>query len=173
MLAAGCGSAPRAPRGPAAATRAAVDRAEDHERARRHDLARAEYERAIATAPDPASEVFARVELASQLAFWGEVPAAITQLETVVGLAPDHARAWHDLGVLRHHQGDDPGATAALERAVALARRDPRPRIALAALLWQRGDTAGAKAQYQALLDYELPEAVREKVEWAIGELGK
>lgn len=170
-LGCGGGGAARAPRGPSEATRAAVARAEAHERARRHDLARAEYERAVAAAPDPASEVFARLELASMLAFWGEVGAAITELEAVVALAPRHARAWHDLGVLRHNQGDDPGATTALERAVALAPRDPRPRIALAALLWQRGDRMGARAQYETLLEMELPERVREKVEWALEQL--
>jgi Flp pilus assembly protein TadD len=170
----GCGGgAARQAAAPAPGTRAAVARAEEHERARRHDLARAEYERAIAEAPDPASEVYARVELASQLAFWGEVAAAITQLEAVVALDPRHARAWHDLGVLRHHQGDDPGATAALARAVELAPRDPRPRIALAALLWQTGDRAGARAQYQALLELDLPDNVREKVEWAIEQLAE
>ena len=165
----GCGGA--APPGPADTTRAAIARAEEHERARRHDLARAEYERAIAGAPDRPSEVFARLELASQLAFWGEVADAIGQLEAVVALDPRHARAWHDLGVLRHNQGDDPGAAAALERAVALAPRDPRPRIALAALLWQAGDRAGARAQYEALLELDLPDNVRAKVEWALREL--
>jgi len=168
---AGCGGGSGASRGPSAATRAAVTRAEEHERARRHDLARAQYQRAIATAPDRPSEVFARIELASQLAFWGEVPGAVAQLEAVVALDPAVARAWHDLGILRHQLGDDAGAQAALDRAVALAPRDPRPRIALAALLWQRGDRAGARAQYQALLDLDLPPRVREKVEWALREL--
>jgi Flp pilus assembly protein TadD len=166
----GRGAAP-SPRGPSEETRAAVARAEEHERARRHDLARAEYERAIAAAPDPASEAFARLELASMLAFWGEVGPAITELEAVVALSPLHARAWHDLGVLRHNQGDDPGATTALERAVALAPKDPRPRIALAALLWQRGDKPGARAQYEALLELDLPDNVRAKVEWALEQL--
>jgi len=167
---AGCGGA-GAPRVPSAGTRAAVTRAEEHERARRHDLARAEYEGAIAAAPDRPSEVFARLELASQLAFWGEVDGAVAQLEAVVALDAGIARAWHDLGILRHQRGDDAGAQAALERAIALAPRDPRPRIALAALLWQRGDRAGARAQYQALLELDLPPRVREKVEWALAQL--
>ncbi|MCB9563646.1 MAG: tetratricopeptide repeat protein [Kofleriaceae bacterium] len=167
----GCGGAAPRPATPSAATRAAVTRAEGHERARRHDLARAEYERAIADAPDRASEIYARLELASQLAFWGEVAGAIDQLEQVLALDPSIARAWHDLGILRHHAGDDAGARAALERAVTLAPEDPRPRIALAALLWQGGDAAAARAQYQALLALDLPDAVRDKVTWAIGAI--
>jgi Flp pilus assembly protein TadD len=169
---AGCGGA-GAPRGPSAGTRAAVARAEEHERARRHDLARAEYERAIAAAPDRDSEVFARIELASQLAFWGEIAEAVAQLEAVVALDPKLARAWHDLGILRHQLGEDAGAQEALERAVSLAPRDPRPRIALAALLWQRGDRAGARAQYEALLELDLPPRLREKVEWALQQLSR
>lgn len=161
------------PPAPSAATRAAIERAEAHQAARRHDLARAEYERAIAAAPDVASEVYARTELASTLAFWGELAAAAGELERVVALAPETARAWHDLGILRHHLGDEPGAEAALRRAAALAPREPRPRIALAALLWRRGDRAGARAEYEALLELDLPARVREQVEWAIGELSR
>jgi Flp pilus assembly protein TadD len=151
----------------------AIERAEDDERARRHDLARAEYEKAIASAPDRASEIYAREELASQLAFWGEIQGAVAQLETVVGEDASAARAWHDLGILRHQLGDDAGARTALERAVALAPDDPRPRIALAALLWQTGDLDGARAQYQALLGLDLPDNLRAKVEWAISTLSR
>lgn len=157
--------------GPSAATLAAIERAEAHERDRRHDLARAEYEGAIAAAPDAASEVHARLELAGVLAFWGEIAAAAAQLEAAIALDPRRARAWHDLGVLRHHLGDAAGARAALTRAVELAPRDPRPRLALAALLWDGGDRAAARAQYEALLELDLPPRVRDKVEWAVREL--
>jgi Flp pilus assembly protein TadD len=157
--------------GPSASTRTAVQRAEDLERHREHDEARAAYESAIAAAPDLPSEVYARLELASQLAFWGEVAAAVTELEAVVGLDPRQARAWHDLGILRHRQGDEPGARTALATAVELAPADPRPRIALAALLWELGDRDGARTQYQALLELDLPDAVRAKVVWAIDQL--
>jgi Flp pilus assembly protein TadD len=169
----GCGHHAAAPAGPSRATRDAVARAEAHERERAHDLARAEYERAVAEAPDPASEVYARIELASALAFWGEVPAAITQLEAAVAKDPASAHAWHDLGILRHQLGDEPGARTALESAVALVPRDPRPRIALAALLWETGDLDGARAQYQTLLELDLPARLREKVEWALRELSR
>lgn len=165
---AACGGAPR---GPAASTRAAVTHAEELERARRHDEARVAYEQAIADAPDQVSEVYARLELASQLAFWRDLPAAIAQLEAVVVLDDRSARAWHDLGILRHASGDDAGARAALDRAITLAPRDPRPRIALAALLWDRGELGGARTQYRALLELELSDAVRAKVEWALTQL--
>lgn len=168
-----CGSATPSPASPSAATRAAITRADDHERARRHDRARAEYAAAIRDAPDPPSEAFARREYASALAFWGEVAAAVAELEAVVRLDPRDAPAWHDLGVLRHHTGDDAGADAALRRARALRPSDPRPRIALAALLWRRGDRAGAAREYRALLDLDLPPKVRARVEWALDALAR
>jgi Flp pilus assembly protein TadD len=157
---------------PAATTVAAIERAEGFERERRHDEARAAYEAAVRDAPDRTSEIYARLELADALEFWGEIPDAVTQLEAVGALDPRSARAWHDLGILRHQLGDDSGARTALERAVDLAPDDARPRLALAALLWQTGDTDGALVQYRALLQLELPDAVHEKVKWAVKQLG-
>lgn len=168
LVVAGCGGG--APR-PSTSTRDAIAHAEELEGARRHDEARAAYEQAIADAPDRASEIYARLELAAQLSFWRELEAAVAQLEAVVELDDRSARAWHDLGVLRNAIGDDAGARVALARAVELVPRDPRPRIALAALLWDHGDLAGARAQYVALLDLELPDAVRDKVEWALTQI--
>jgi Flp pilus assembly protein TadD len=173
LVAAACASTPKAPRRPSATVRAEIEQAETAERARQHDVARAHYQRAVAAANDPASIAFARREFAETLITWGEVPEAMAQLEGVVAAAPDHAASWHDLGILRHNQGDDAGAATALERAKDLAREDPRPRIALAALRWQRGDRAGAQAEYRALLDLDLPTKVREKVKWALQELAK
>jgi Flp pilus assembly protein TadD len=161
-----------APAGPAAATRTAVERAEDAELHRDHATARARYEQAVASAPDAPSAIFARREYASTLEAWGEVPAAIAQLEAIVAVDPHNAPSWHDLGILRHAQGDDPGALVALRTAETLAPSDPRPRIALAALLWSTGDTHGAAAEYRALLGLELPDRVRAKVEWALQQLG-
>lgn len=168
---AACGGAPPPQRAPAATTRDAIAAAEAHERARRHDEARAAYEAAIAGAPDAASEAWARLEYAETLATWGEVAGAVGQLEQVVALEPTQARAWHDLGILRHHLGDDGGARHALTRARALAPRDPRPRIALAALLWSTGELAAARGEYEALLDLDLPDRVRRQVEWALTQL--
>ena len=172
IVLAACGGARPAATGPARATRAAIEQAEDAELKRDHATARQRYQDAIARAPDPPSQVFARREFASTLEAWGEVPGAIAQLEAIVALDPKNAPSWHDLGILRHAQGDDAGATAALRTAETLAPTDPRPRIALAALLWQSGDRAGAAAEYRVLLGLDLPDRVRAKVEWALHELG-
>jgi Flp pilus assembly protein TadD len=169
VIAACAHAAPRT--GPAPETRAAIERAEDAELHRDHATARARYEDAIAHAPDPPSQVFARREYASTLEAWGEVPGAIAQLEAIVAIDPKHAPSWHDLGILRHAQGDDLGATVALRTAATLAPTDPRPHIALAALLWRNGDRAGAAAEYHVLLGLDLPERVRTKVEWALHQL--
>lgn len=162
-----------APAGPAAAVRAEVDRADAAEQARRHDLAREHYQRAIALAHDADSLGFARHEYAETLVTWGELPEARAQLELAVAVQPGDASAWHDLGLLRHHAGDDPGAIAALARAEQLAPRDARPRTALAALYWQRGDKASAAREYRGMLALELPDRLRAKVEWALAELAK
>lgn len=162
-----------APAGPAAAVRAEVDRADAAEQARRHDLAREHYQRAIALAHDADSVGFARHEYAETLVTWGELPEARAQLELAVAAQPGDASAWHDLGLLRHHAGDDPGAIAALARAEQLAPRDARPRTALAALYWQRGDKASAAREYRGMLALELPDRLRAKVEWALAELAK
>jgi len=158
-------------RTPSAQVRADIAAAETAERARKHDVARQRYQQAVARASDPPSIAYARHEYAETLMSWGEVPEAIAQLEGVIAVMPDSASAWHDLGILRHNQGDDARALQALERARDLAPRDPRPRIALAALRWTRGDKAGASTEYRALLELDLPDRVRAKVSWALTEL--
>jgi len=164
---------PAPPPKPTIDVRAEIEQAEQAERARRHDIAREHYERAVASATDPASISYARREFAETLITWGEYPAAIQHLEVVVSLHPKDAGAWHDLGMLRHHEGDDAGAIAALERARDLAPRNPKPRIALAALQWKLGNKPAAAAEYRKLLELDLPERVRAKVEWALGVLAK
>ncbi len=153
--------------------RTEIGKAEAAEQARRHEVARVHYQRAVASAQDPASIAFARREFAETLISWGEFPEAITQLERALVARPEDAGAWNDLGLLRHNRGDVPGAIAALERARELAPREFRPRVALAALRWKSGDRPGAAAEYRALLDLELPERLRSKVQWALGELAK
>ncbi len=170
-LIAACGHP--APRTPSDAVRAQIDQAETAERARQHDVARGHYQQAVAAAKDPPSISFARREYAETLISWGEIPEAIAQLEVAVTAAPNDAAAWHDLGIPRHNQGDDVRALAALERARDASPRDPRPRIALAALRWSRGDLAGATTEYKALLELDLPDRLRDKVKWALGELAK
>jgi Flp pilus assembly protein TadD len=162
-----------APRGPAAAVRAEIDQAETAEKARQHDIARSHYQRAIAAAHDPDSIAFARHEYAETLVSWGEAPEARAQLELAVAANPADPGSWHDLGLLRHHAGDDAGAVQALRQAEQLAPGDVRPRTALAALYWKRGDRVSAVREYRGLLELDLPDRLRAKVEWALAELAK
>lgn len=162
-----------ATRVPASVVRAEIDLAEAAEQRRQHDVARQHYQRAIAEAHDPASIAFARHEYAETLVTWGEAPEARAQLEIAAAASPTDAGVWHDLGLLRHSAGDDPGAIRALTRAQQLAPDDVRPRKALAALYWKRGDKANAAREYRALLELDLPERLRAKVEWALVELAK
>jgi tetratricopeptide (TPR) repeat protein len=163
IAAAACAHAPPQPmHGVSTIVRADVERAETAERARRHDLARTEYERAITDAHDPDSIAFARHEYADTLEHWGEYDAMIAQLEAIVAVRPDDAGAWHDLGFLyfklRH---DDARAIAALERAEQLAPRVARSHVELAEIYWCTGDRARAADEYRALLALELPDKVR------------
>jgi tetratricopeptide (TPR) repeat protein len=162
-----------APKPPSVDVRSEIERAETAEKARKHDVARVHYERAVANARDPASISFARREYAETLISWGEYPAAIEQLEAALAARPEDPAAWHNLGMLRHNQGDAPGAIAALERARDLAPKKYDPRVALAALRWKLDDRQGALAEYKALLELELPARLRKKVEWAVGVLSK
>jgi Flp pilus assembly protein TadD len=172
----GLGCGPRAaaptPAAPRDAVRIEVERAEDAERARHHDQARAHYEAAIGLAVDPASRRFAHREYADTLMSWGELDGATRELRAVTAATPDDAAAWHDLGILLHQRRDDAGAIAALERAQQLAPRDLRPRVALAALRWSLGDRPGAVRAYQELLELDPPERLRAKIVWALGQLG-
>jgi Flp pilus assembly protein TadD len=172
-LAAACSHAAPAAPGPALAVRTEITRAETAEKARRHDLARAHYQRAIDAARDPDSIAFARHEYAETLVTWGEAPEARAQLELAAAASPADASVWHDLGILRHNAGDDPGAIQALARAEQLAPNDARPRTALAALYWKRGDKTDAAREYRGMLELDLPERLRAKVEWALAELAK
>lgn len=162
-----------APRAPAPVVQREIAQAETAERARRHDEARRHYQRAVASATDPTSIAFARREYGETLMSWGEFPEAIAQLEGVIAVDPGHVASWNDLGLLHHNQGNDTRALAALERAKTLAPRDWRPRRNLAVLRWKRGDRSGALAEYQAMLELELPDRLHAKVTWAIGELRK
>ena len=171
--AAACAHAAPAAHKPTAAVRAEIEQAETAEKARQHDVARTHYQRAIEAARDPASIAFARHEYAETLVTWGEAPEARAQLERAAVATPTDASVWHDLGLLRHHAGDDPGAIQALLRAEQLVPNDPRPRTALAALYWKRGDKPNATREYRGLLELDLPDRLRAKVEWALAELAK
>jgi tetratricopeptide (TPR) repeat protein len=164
-----CGSRSQPPRSTAIShdTRALVDVARDHERSRRYDLARAAYERAIAQAPDAGSAAWASRQLATALLFWGDYPAAKRALERTVRLRPAEVSAWHDLGIVRAHQGDPAGAETAFRRSIALRPRAPMSRLALAALLVNQRRFPDALAEYDALLALELPERYRAAIERA------
>lgn len=165
---AGCGGA-RKPAGPSAETRELIAAAESHERARRYDLARVAYQRAVDAAPDPTSGGFAAHRFASALAFWGELAPARAMLETAVARDPSRASAWNDLGVVRAQLGDTAGAEVALRRAVDLAPADPRPRVALAALLVKTGRYREAEVEYRALRsDFDLPPRMRDAIDRAL-----
>lgn len=166
-LLAGCASRAQ----PAAQTQQLVREAEAALGKKDYDGARAAYDRAVATAPDDASARLAVRERADARLFLGDVDGAAADLATLTTLAPRDPRGWHDLGIVRANLGDRPGARDALIKARDLAPDDARPRLALAALLWSSGDKGGARAEYQALLGLDLPDAVRAKVEWAIGTL--
>ena len=156
---------------PAATTRADVQRAEAALAVKDYDAAAAAYDRAVAGAPDAASRRLALTERADFRLLTGDLATAAADLAAVTELAPDDARAWHDLGIVRANLGDRPGAAAALTRAKAAGPDDPRPRLSRAALRWADGDRAGARVEYQALLDLDLPDPVRAKVTWAIDQL--
>lgn len=171
-----CACATRPPvTGPSAAVRTEIDRAERAEEARQHEVARTHYERAIASAQDARSIGYARREFAETLATWGELEAAIGQLEKTVAVTPGDPIAWQMLGILRANDAihDIPGAFAALERSKQLAPHAWIPRRDLAVLHWKLGQRAEALAEYRAMLDLELPPRLREKVSWAIGQLNE
>jgi Flp pilus assembly protein TadD len=147
-----------------AATRALVASAEAHERARRYDLARADYDRAVREAPEARSGAFAARKLSLALLFWGELADAETALEKVVSLRPRDASAWHDLGVVRVRTGDTAGGEVALRRAIALQPKQPMSRIAVAALLVNQRRFAEALREYDALLALDLPPRIRSAI---------
>jgi tetratricopeptide (TPR) repeat protein len=170
--------------------RVEIDKAEAAEKQRQHLVAREHYEKAVAEAKrigDPSGIGFATREFGETLATWGENEEARAQLEIAVVNVPNDPIAWQMLGILRHKLGDIPGAFLALEKSKALAPRAWIPRRDLAVLHWSRGEgrtadpdptkaaehRAAALAEYQAMLDLELPDRLREKVEWAIGVLSK
>lgn len=169
LLACACGGAPH--RGPSPATVALLEQAESAESRRRYDRARALYLQAKREAPDDVSRARAARAFGRALIFWGEYAGARVELTEATRLAPDDAGAWHDLGIVNHHDGDLPGAESAFRRSIRARPRDPRSRIALAALLWQTGRHRDALTEYQALLTLEVPPRIRDKVEWAIRAL--
>lgn len=166
-----CGGATPAPEKPGRGTQDLLARAEAAEKERRYDHADALYRQARREAPDPASGAAAALAHGRALIFWGEYDQAEEALEEATRQAPGNAGAWHDLGMVRHERDDPAGAEAAFRRSIAASPRDGRPRLALAALLWKQRRHPDALREYEALAGLELPERVREQVQWAITTL--
>lgn len=176
LVVAACGGAPHrdagTPGAPSATVRADIAAAETAERARQHDVARTQYQRAVADAHDAPSIAYVRKAFGDTLASWGEYAEAIAELQAVVAVTPGDAQVWHDLGVLYEKQQDD-RAIGAVVRAHELAPQALPPLKTLALLYWKHGDYAAATATYQQLLALDIPDRLRAQVEWALGELAK
>lgn len=175
-LAACTAPAPQAPRATpeiSAAVRADIDRAETAERGRRHDIARAEYERAVADAHDPKSAHFAHREFAETLETWGELEPAKAHELAAIAAEPGDAIAWQHLGLLYHALGDDAHALAALVNAKHYAPRSYWPRKSLAALHLCANDRDAAIAEYREMLALDLSDRMRADVEQALAYLAK
>ena len=169
---AGCARTP-APKSPSDAVKADILRAEDAEKARRHDEARRFYEKAVAEATDPASQHIAHREFGETLATWGEIEEADHHLEASIRADGSDPIAWQMFGIVRHKRGDINNAIIALQRSKELAPTAWIPRRDLAVVYWKQGHRDLALAEYKAMLELDLPPRLREKVEWAIGVLSK
>ncbi len=170
-----CGANKPAASEPSDTVKRWIRRAENAEQNRDHEVARKHYERAIAEAKDAVSVGFARREFAETLATWGEIDSARGQLEKAVAARPDDPIAWQMLGIVRASDAvkDIDGAFEALERSKELAPHSYIPRRDLAVLHWKLGHKKKALAEYKGMLKLDLPNRVRDKVEWAIEELQK
>lgn len=169
-----------------AETHAAVRAAEAAERARRHDVARARFESAIATARDRQSIGFARARFGETLLSWGEYREGTAQLEASVAVFPNDPAPWHNLGLARAQAGNWSGATQAFEHARDLAPTDWRPRISLAQVRWRIATNCfraashhagcatlveATRREYRALAALSIPVALRSAAQWALKQL--
>lgn len=92
----------------------------------------------------------ARVWVAQQ-----EMRKAASELETAVKLRPDYARAWSDLGGVRHLEGDEHGAELALDRAVALDPGDETAQFRLGRQCLENGEPRKAIDHLKAALRHD------------------
>jgi Flp pilus assembly protein TadD len=144
------------------------EQAEAAERKRDHHAARAFYQRAVDTAPNPASAAFATREMASALIFWGEDEGAVVLLARSLEHDPTQVPVWHDLGVMQARLGKSQEARQALERAVELAPKEPRSRMALAALLVNLSEFELARSHYKVLLTLKIPPRIEKAIHKAL-----
>ena len=141
---------PRADRARRARRAADVERAEDAEQQRKHDVARAALRaRDRRRAAIRRASAFARREFAETLATWGEIDAAIAQLERAVAARRTTRPRGTTSASSASTQGDVARrARRARARASELAPRDwIRPRVALAALRLEAPATRAARAR--------------------------
>lgn len=165
-----CGGGQRPPV-TAMATHEHVQRGEAAERSRAYDEARAHYQVAVDTAPDPGSRAFAARKFGRALIFWGELDNGARQLSLSLDNDRNDPGTWHDLAMVEFSRGNVPQAETAFRHAKRLAPGDPRPRIALAAMLWKSGQLAPALVEYRALAKLDLPPKLASAVAWAIARL--
>jgi len=87
--------------------------------------------RAVSLEP---SSPHARYALALSYFHTGNIPLAIHEMETVIGLHPSHAVAWANLGNLRNYVNQPEKATQSVLTALRLSPNDPRQFIWMVAL---------------------------------------
>jgi len=87
-----------------------------------------------------------RYELAMAYLRRGQLIESISELRTVIELAPKHAPAHYSLGVALLTSGNHPAALSHLERATNLSPIFADAHASLGALLHMRGDATAAKA---------------------------
>jgi tetratricopeptide (TPR) repeat protein len=83
----------------------------------------------------------------------GDAAGARERLERFVLATPEHAPAWHLLGVLRANAGAQDAAKAALERATAIAPGDLEAQLNLGRVLQQMGANGEAAAAFGRALE--------------------
>ncbi len=100
---------------------------------------------------DP-KNVSAIVLEANAMAGLKDLPAAITELETAVGLDPSRVGTYLNLAVYQAVNGDPKQAEAVLRNAIAMDPGSVDARLGLANLFWATGDFAKAEASLNEIL---------------------
>lgn len=98
------------------------------------------------------SKFAARVAAAAAHAQAGRLEAAIEALRAAVVIEPDHAGAWHNLGVMEARNGDLAAAVHAFDAASRLDARWAEPLYARGHAQFLGGDLESAAASFDAAL---------------------
>lgn len=83
----------------------------------------------------------------------GNLEDAISAYQLVLDMVPDHAEAWHLMGLALHHIGDNNRALPALERAVQESPDVPDFKYNLAVVQTDTKNFEDAKRTYEDLID--------------------